>query len=91
MAAAATADMSLYVTGRLGILTDMLRQMVAPIALAMFVLAGAVYSAGQVFDKATREKAEAWSKSVVLGAAIGVLIVVLAPFAVSLLTLMGGI
>ncbi len=45
-------------------------------AFALFAMAGAAYAAGQFFGAEIRARAQAWSMSMLTGAIIGILIVV---------------
>ena len=87
--AAAGDTLAEHANERLQLLVTLLYSIAVPIALGLIVFAGVVYSGGQAFDKATREKAKTWSTSIIIGAAIGILIIVLAPFAVSFIVAMG--
>jgi uncharacterized protein YacL len=49
------------------------------VALVMFLLAGLVYAAGQAFGAETKAKAQGWAMSLLVGAIIGIVLVVLAP------------
>ena len=84
------SDMTSHTNSQLQLLVEALYSIGAPLAMGMFVFAGLVYSVGQAFDKNTREKAKNWSMSIVTGVGIGVLVMVAAPFVVSLISGMGG-
>ena len=49
------------------------------VALVMFLLAGLVYAAGQAFGAETKAKAQGWAMSLLVGAIIGIVLVILAP------------
>jgi len=75
---------------RLELLVEMLKDLIAPITVAIFILAGLVYAVSQALDNETRMKGERWSISMVAGAAIGLFMVLAAPFLVDLLFGFGG-
>jgi hypothetical protein len=78
------------VRNRLTAIIDLLRQISAPIGLALFMFAGAVYAGCQPLGKDMKMKGERWSISIIIGTAMGLIIVVFAPFLVEFLVGMGG-
>jgi len=54
------------------------------LALIMFLFAGLVYAAGQVFGAEMRAKAQGWSMSLLVGGIVGIFIAVLAPILVQI-------
>jgi len=82
-------DPSQHASEHLQSLVELLYSVAAPLAMGLFVFSGIVYSVGQAFDKATREKAKNWSMSIITGVSVGVLIMVFAPFAVGFILGMG--
>jgi hypothetical protein len=55
-------------------------------AFVLFVLAGAAYAAGQFFGAEMRARAQSWSMSMVTGAIIGLLIILLSNIIIKNLT-----
>lgn len=71
-------------------IVDLLRQLAAPLALALMVLSGLIYAICQPLDKETRAKGQRWSVSIITGTVVGMLMVVGAPFVVGFIVGMGG-
>jgi len=71
-------------------LVQLIKDIVPIVVLALFILAGLVYALGQVFDAATRQKAQNWAMAMIVGGVVGILIVIIAPFLVDFLVGMSG-
>ncbi len=56
------------------------RNLVPVVALLMFILAGLVYAAGQIFGAETRSRANVWSAAMLVGGVIGLVIAASAPY-----------
>ncbi len=50
------------------------KQIVPVVALLMFIIAGAVYAAGQVMGAETRARANVWSTAMLVGGIIGLIL-----------------
>ncbi len=64
-------------------LGDICKQFVAivpPVALLMFIVAGAIYAAGQVMGSETRARANVWATAMLVGGIIGLTLAASAPF-----------
>lgn len=79
-----------FVNAKFTAIVDLLRQISAPIGLTLFVFAGLVYAGCQPLGKDMKMKGERWSMSIIIGTAMGLVIVVFAPFLVEFLVGMGG-
>jgi len=85
IAFAATTDLTVKFNDQMVSLVDLIKSIVPVVALGLFVLAGLVYAIGQVFDAQTRQKAQSWAMSMIVGGIIGVLLVIVAPWLVNFL------
>jgi uncharacterized membrane protein len=56
-----------------------LMQVLPVVSMLMIIGAGVVYAAGQMMGAETRARANTWATAMLLGAVIGILIVVVAP------------
>ncbi len=56
-----------------------IRSIIPIIAFLMIVAAGAIYAAGQLLGAETRARASVWATAMLVGAVIGLLIVVVTP------------
>lgn len=65
---------------------NMVNNLVPILAFVLFVLAGAAYAAGQFFGAEMRARAQSWSMSMLTGAIIGLLIVMLSNIIIKNLT-----
>lgn len=65
---------------------NMVYDLVPILAFVLFVLAGAAYAAGQFFGAEMRARAQSWSMSMLTGAIIGLLIVMLSGIIIKNLT-----
>ncbi|MBI5158869.1 hypothetical protein HY992_01995 [Candidatus Micrarchaeota archaeon] len=50
------------------------------VALLMFIVAGAVYAAGQIMGAETRARANVWATAMLVGGIIGLILAASAPF-----------
>jgi len=66
---------------------DVVNDVLPVIAFVLFVLAGAVYAAGQFFGAEMRAKAVGWAMNMITGAIIGLILEAVLP---SVLTSLGG-
>ena len=66
-------------------LYDILNSLVPIAALVLILGAGVVYAAGQMLGAETRARASVWATSMLIGAIIGILIIVLVPPILSML------
>lgn len=65
---------------------NMVDTLVPIIAFVLFVLSGAAYAAGQFFGAEMRARAQGWSMSMLTGAIIGLIIVMLSSIIIKNLT-----
>jgi uncharacterized protein YacL len=65
---------------------NMVDTLVPIIAFVLFVLSGAAYAAGQFFGAEMRARAQGWSMSMLTGAIIGLIIVMLSGIIIKNLT-----
>ncbi|MEW6329000.1 MAG: hypothetical protein AB1468_02675, partial [Candidatus Micrarchaeota archaeon] len=56
------------------------RNLVPVVALLMFLLAGLIYAAGQIFGSETRSRANVWSAAMLVGGVIGLVLAASAPY-----------
>jgi len=56
-----------------------LKAMLPVVSMLMVIAAGVIYAAGQLMGAETRARATTWATAMLLGAVIGILIVVVAP------------
>ncbi|MEM3030317.1 MAG: hypothetical protein QXH27_01150 [Candidatus Micrarchaeia archaeon] len=61
-----------------------IKAIVPMVALLMFIIAGAVYAAGQVMGAETRARANVWSTAMLVGGIIGLIIAASAPYFVQI-------
>ncbi len=66
-------------------LYNILNSLVPIVAFVLILGAGVVYAAGQMLGAETRARASVWATSMLIGAIIGILIVVLVPNILSIL------
>ncbi|MEM4555063.1 MAG: hypothetical protein QXT25_04415 [Candidatus Anstonellaceae archaeon] len=57
--------------------------LVAVVSMLMIVFAGVVYAGGQMMGAETRARANVWATAALVGAVIGILIIVVAPPVIS--------
>ena len=62
-----------------GCMCYQLMQVLPVVSMLMIIGAGVVYAAGQMMGAETRARANTWATAMLLGAVIGILIVVVAP------------
>ncbi len=67
-----------------------IRDLVPVTAMLMITAAGAVYAGGQMMGAETRARANVWSTSMLTGAVIGILIVVIVPAILGVMLGLGG-
>ena len=60
-----------------------IKDIVPVVAMLMFIIAGAVYAAGQVMGAETRARANVWSTAMLVGGMIGLMIAASAGYFVS--------
>ena len=73
------------VSGALYDLCTGVKQLLPIAAMLMIVLAGVIYAGGQMMGAETRARANVWATACLTGAVIGLIIVVVAPTALSAL------
>ncbi|MEM4389993.1 MAG: hypothetical protein QXG98_05015 [Candidatus Micrarchaeia archaeon] len=79
-AQAAVAQQRPGIVGQLETMCQTIKQIVPMVALLMFIIAGAVYAAGQVMGAETRARANVWSTAMLVGGIIGLIIAASAPY-----------
>ena len=62
-----------------GCMCGQLMQVLPVVSMLMIIGAGVVYAAGQMMGAETRARANTWATAMLIGAVIGILIVVVAP------------
>ncbi|MFH1307208.1 MAG: hypothetical protein ABIH83_06175 [Candidatus Micrarchaeota archaeon] len=62
-----------------GCMCGQLMQVLPVVSMLMIIGAGVVYAAGQMMGAETRARANTWATAMLVGAVIGILIVVVAP------------
>jgi len=67
------------ITSALCGINSMIKAILPTIALAMFLLAGLAYAAGQAFGAETKGRAQNWAMSLLVGGIIGLVLAILAP------------
>jgi len=72
------------ITNALTNICTTIKAIVPIVALLMFIIAGAVYAAGQVMGAETRARANVWSTAMLVGGIIGLIIAASAPYFVNI-------
>ncbi|MDD5337250.1 MAG: hypothetical protein PHS02_02095 [Candidatus ainarchaeum sp.] len=73
------------VTIAVGTLCQGIKGILPIVSFLMIVAAGVIYAAGQLLGAETRARASVWATAMLIGAMIGLLIVVIAPSVLSAL------
>ena len=73
------------VENALNALGDLFCTVLPTIIVAMIVLAAIVFAAGQMMGAETRARANVWATNILIGAGIGILVYVIAPWFLGLL------
>jgi drug/metabolite transporter (DMT)-like permease len=63
-----------------------MRAMMPVVSLTLLVVAGLVYAIGKVLGQEFRSKTESWATTIVIGAVLGLVLAVSAPFIIQTLT-----
>ncbi len=80
LAMLATAQTASGLAWQLGQICQTIVGIVPIVALLMFIMAGFVYAAGQIFGAETRSRANVWSTTMLVGGIIGLVLAASAPY-----------
>ncbi|MBI5159364.1 hypothetical protein HY992_04550 [Candidatus Micrarchaeota archaeon] len=69
-----TVIVSAEITAQLTVICTQFKGIVPVVALLMFIVAGAIYAAGQIMGAETRARANVWSTAMLVGGIIGLIL-----------------
>ncbi|MBI5159363.1 hypothetical protein HY992_04545 [Candidatus Micrarchaeota archaeon] len=69
-----TVIVSAEITAQLNSICAKFKAIVPVVALLMFIVAGAIYAAGQIMGAETRARANVWSTAMLVGGIIGLIL-----------------
>ncbi|MBI5159362.1 hypothetical protein HY992_04540 [Candidatus Micrarchaeota archaeon] len=72
------------ITVQLGCICGQFKGIVPVVALLMFIVAGAIYAAGQIMGAETRARANVWSTAMLVGGIIGLILAASAEYFVKM-------